>query len=70
MLVLTRKKNQSFVILLPSGEQVIVKVCSIDGNETRIGIDAPKHIKIHRSEIWAALAPIPQANATVPNQGV
>lgn len=48
MLVLTRKPGQSVYI----GEDVRVTLKEIKGNQVRIGIDAPKSVKIYREEIY------------------
>lgn len=51
MLVLSRKKNESIVI----GEKIEVKILSIDGDQVKIGIVAPKDVKVHRAEIFQAI---------------
>ena len=51
MLVLTRRANQSIVI----DGQVTVTVLEIRGDQVRIGIDAPKHVAVHREEVWIEL---------------
>jgi carbon storage regulator len=48
MLVLTRSINQSVII----GDNLIVKVLSIRGNQVRLGFEAPKDVTIYRNEIW------------------
>ncbi|MFB4165216.1 carbon storage regulator CsrA [Alteribacillus sp. JSM 102045] len=48
MLVLTRKTNESIQI----GDDIEVKVIAVDGEQVKIGIEAPKHIDIHRKEIY------------------
>lgn len=48
MLVLTRKAEQSIMI----GDDIEVFVSSIDGNTVRIGIKAPRDIKILRRETF------------------
>jgi len=57
MLVLTRKLNQSIVILLPTGETITVKMTGYDrdGKGVRVGIDAPKHIIVHRQEVFDSI---------------
>jgi carbon storage regulator len=51
MLVLSRKKTEEIVI----GDDISIMVVEIRGDKVRIGIDAPKHIKVHRKEIWLAI---------------
>jgi carbon storage regulator len=48
MLILTRKPVESIHI----GEEVIVMVLGVKGNQVRLGIRAPKHIAVHREEIY------------------
>ena len=47
MLVLTRKKGQSIII----GENIKIKVISVNQSNVEIGIDAPKDINIVREEL-------------------
>ncbi|MBL3647924.1 carbon storage regulator CsrA [Bacillus vallismortis] len=48
MLVLSRKINEAIQI----GADIEVKVISVEGDQVKLGIDAPKHIDIHRKEIY------------------
>jgi carbon storage regulator len=48
MLVLSRKKNESLVI----GDDISITVTDIQGSKVRLGINAPKHITVHRKEVW------------------
>ena len=47
MLVLARKLDESIVI----GDDIVVKVISIDKGIVKLGIDAPNNISILRSEL-------------------
>lgn len=47
MLVLTRKPNQKIRI----GENITVTIVRVTGNTIRIGIDAPRDVRIIRSEL-------------------
>jgi carbon storage regulator len=47
MLVLTRKPNQSIVI----GDDIRIMVVSIEGDQVKLGIEAPRHLTVHRSEV-------------------
>jgi len=48
MLLLMRRVGEKIVI----GEDIVVTVVGISGNQIRLGIDAPKNISIHREEIF------------------
>ncbi|WP_110948275.1 carbon storage regulator CsrA [Pseudomonas bohemica] len=48
MLVLTREIGETFSI----GDDITVRILGITGNQVRLGIDAPQHVKIHRAEVY------------------
>jgi carbon storage regulator len=51
VLVLTRHANQSIMI----GDEVVVTVLEIRGDQVRLGIRAPRHVDVHREEVFMAL---------------
>ena len=51
MLVLTRQTNQSIMI----GHDIVVTVLEVRGDQVRLGVRAPRHIDVHREEVFAAL---------------
>ncbi|WDZ55140.1 carbon storage regulator CsrA [Paenibacillus polymyxa] len=51
MLVLSRKKGESVVI----HNDIVITVLSVEGDNVRIGISAPKDIDIYRKEIFDAI---------------
>ena len=51
MLVLTRKVKEAIRI----GEDMEISILSIEGDQVKIGITAPKAVEIHRSEVYDAI---------------
>ncbi|MEK3729911.1 MULTISPECIES: carbon storage regulator CsrA [Lysinibacillus] len=51
MLVLSRKKDESIMI----GDQVEIKILAVEGDQIKLGIVAPKTVKVHRSEVFEAI---------------
>lgn len=51
MLVLSRKINQSIQI----GDDIELTILSIEGEQVRLGINAPKQIEIHRKEVYLSI---------------
>lgn len=47
MLVLSRKKNEAITI----SDEIVVKVLQVSRGRVRLGISAPDHIRVHRSEV-------------------
>ena len=52
MLVLSRKVGESVVI----GGDVVVTVLDVRGEVIRLGIEAPRDVVVHRSEVVEAIA--------------
>jgi carbon storage regulator len=55
VLVLTRRPHQSIHI----GDDIVVTVLEVKGDQIRIGINAPRDVQVHREEVLQALT---QAN--------
>jgi carbon storage regulator CsrA len=51
VLVLTRRANQSIMI----GDDIVVTVLDVRGDQVRIGIKAPRAVGVHREEVFVAL---------------
>lgn len=51
MLVLSRKRNESIVI----DGNIVITVVDVRGDKVRLGINAPRAVPIHRSEVYAAI---------------
>ena len=48
MLILSRKIEESIII----GDSITIKILGIQEGQVKIGIDAPKEIKVYRSELY------------------
>ena len=48
MLVLSRKMNQSIMI----GDDIRIVVVGVDRDQVKVGIEAPRSVPVHRSEIY------------------
>jgi len=48
MLILTRRVGEKLMI----GDDVIITILSLKGNQIRVGIDAPREVKVHRQEVF------------------
>ncbi len=48
MLVLTRRVDESIMI----GDEIRIIVVEVRGEQVKLGIDAPRHIPVHREEVY------------------
>ena len=62
MLVLSRKLNQSIMI----GDDVRIVVVSVDRDTVKLGIEAPRAIPVHRSEVYEEIQLANRAAAAGP----
>ncbi|UCE99334.1 MAG: carbon storage regulator CsrA [Planctomycetota bacterium] len=51
MLVLSRNKDESIMV----GDSVEVTILDVRGKKVRLGVTAPKSIRVHRKEVYAAI---------------
>lgn len=51
MLVFSRKKDESIMI----GSDIELKIISVGRDTVKVGISAPRHVTIHRKEIFLAI---------------
>ena len=51
MLILTRRIGETLMI----GDEVTVTVLGVKGNQVRLGVNAPKHVAVHREEIYSQI---------------
>lgn len=48
MLIITRRVNETFVI----GDDIKITILGHKNGQTRIGIDAPRELSVHRLEVY------------------
>ena len=51
MLILSRKINEKIMI----GDDISISIIEIRGDQVRIGVDAPKSVKVFRQEVFDAI---------------
>jgi carbon storage regulator len=51
MLILSRKINEKIMI----GDDISVSIIEIRGDQVRVGVDAPKTVKVFRLEVFDAI---------------
>ncbi|MDP7018942.1 MAG: carbon storage regulator [Pirellulaceae bacterium] len=60
MLVLTRKSQEQIRI----GDDIVVTVLRVKGNSVRVGVEAPRQIRVVRGELPPKPAPFSELSAT------
>lgn len=66
MLVLSRQRDETIMI----GDEVEITVVDIRGDKVRLGITAPRHIQVHRKEVYDAIKRENQQAANLTPQDV
>jgi carbon storage regulator len=51
MLILSRKINEKIMI----GDDISVSIIEIRGDQVRLGVDAPRTVKVYRQEVFDAI---------------
>ncbi|MFN7927434.1 MAG: carbon storage regulator CsrA [Blastocatellia bacterium] len=62
MLVLTRLIGEKLVI----GNEVIIEVLAVNGDNVKLGISAPRETSVHRYEVFAEIQAANRAAAAAP----
>lgn len=64
MLILSRRPGESLTI----GDDIVITVVSVNGNQVRLGINAPRAVRVLRDEIYKAIQEENQAAAKAHEQ--
>ena len=64
MLILSRRPGESVTL----GDDIVVTVVSVNGNQVRLGINAPREVRVLRDEIYKAIREENQAAAKAHEQ--
>ena len=51
MMVLSRQKNESIII----NDDITIVIVDIRGDKVRLGVEGPKDMTVHRSEVYEAI---------------
>ncbi len=62
MLILSRKTNEKIMI----GEDISITIIEIRGDQVKIGVEAPKTVKVFRQEVYEAIQSENRAAAKTP----
>ncbi len=60
-LILTRRIGETLMI----GDDVTVTVLGVNGNQVRLGVNAPKTVEVHREEIYEKIQAEKLANTPI-----
>jgi carbon storage regulator len=51
MLILSRKVNEKIMI----GDDISISIIDIKNDQVRLGVDAPRHVKVFRQEVFTEI---------------
>ena len=66
MLILSRKTNERIII----GENIEIAVVDIRGDQVKLGIVAPRNVKVYRQEVFDAIQEENRKAATATTEGL
>jgi carbon storage regulator len=66
LLILTRRVGESIVV----GDDIVVTVFEVRGDSVRIGIEAPRSVKVHREEVYKELQAANERAVASTDEGV
>ncbi len=64
MLILSRKIDQKIKI----GENITITVIEVHGDQVKIGVEAPKNVKVFRQEVFEAIQDENKAASKQPSE--
>ena len=65
MLILTRRPGESVKI----GDDITVTVLGVRGNQLRLGFSAPRHVAVHRHEVYVRIQSAQLTEVSQPRSG-
>ncbi len=65
MLILSRRPGESLTI----GDEITITVVGVNGNQIRLGITAPREVRVLREEIYTAMHEENRAAASASDSG-
>jgi carbon storage regulator len=48
MLIMTRRTGEKIMI----GSNITITILDVQGNQIRVGVDAPREVTVHREEVY------------------
>jgi len=64
MLRISRRAGERIIV----GDNVVIEVLEVSGQNVRIGIDAPRSVPVYREEIWLEVKRENEAAAGAPQE--